>query len=728
MGRTSRTPGTGQEDLFSLIAPDDKQWMPYHHNDEIQSALRRAERDRRSTEKRIRETAETIMSRPFIAWDGEGWNEGGRHQYKFLANSVGQLIVAEPGRSLDAAQVFRMFMETRDQYPDAFHVMYGASYDFNCILRGNGLPRSAAFVLHKSGYGFVDGYAIRYMPGRMLRVQETIFVRDNPNPHSFILYDVIPFFQRSFVAAMDEYFPEGWESSELIRMMKARRGTFTVENLDEEIEYNRLELVNLVRLMNELRQRLYDAGVLVSRWYGPGAIASVVLKRQRIKEAMDQSYPETNPELAQAAREAYAGGRFELIKTGYSNKPVYEYDINSAYPYAMTFLPNLQRGKWQFYDHDPGYHPFALYHIKFQAPMGFDEHMVPQPLFRRHYNSAITYPCQVKGWFWTPETRVAQEWVRIQREKGIECNIIIDKAWVFHEDNPNDKPFAFLHEMFRQRQVLKKNGSGAHVGLKLAMNSMYGKMAQQIGYDAKRGKLPPFHQLEWAGYVTSHCRASVLRAVLPCLESVVAFETDAVFVEQKLHGINEGTNLGEWEYTEFSDMLYIQSGVHWGTVVKQGSTEIEPRTRGIADRILDPELVKRTLLEPGGWNKLTIPSSHFITLGLALQFGYHRWGNWEQQNKTLKMMLFDGSSKRSHVDPQDCPECENYNYMEEPDAIPRPTLGNFHPTWVADFSPRIIENAEHKVTWIHDDSVTKFVDEQRQMLLDDVVDLGEMEF
>jgi len=45
------------------------------------------------------------------------------------------------------------------------------------------------------------------------------------------------------------------------------------------------------------------------------------------------------------ARNSFYGGRFELIKRGYIGE-CYLYDLNSAYPHALTSLPDIINGRW----------------------------------------------------------------------------------------------------------------------------------------------------------------------------------------------------------------------------------------------------------------------------------------------------------------------------------------------------------------------------------------------
>lgn len=671
-----------QFEQMSLVDDDEPIITRYHGNKQL-SKVRRQHREA---------AARGTMERPFVAWDGEGWNdEKGRHKYVLLANSLGQRIIADHGKSLSQKDVFKFFMDTKRAVPDAYHVVYGGNYDFNMIIKGNGLHPNFAKVLYLVGAIVYDNYIVRYTPKRILQVTETQFSKPDEaiETASFTLYDVLPFFQTSFVKACDSYLGTDWFERDTIIAQKKERGNFSWDKLDEIIYYNDAELVNLVALMNELRQRLFDAGLLVSKWYGPGAIAELMFRRNNVKNAMDQTYHETKPELAAASRAAYSGGRFELIRPGHSSKPVYEYDINSAYPYAMTKLPNLQRGKWRHVNRDPGDVHFGVYHAQFHmARLPDYEHIPPQPLFARLQGGQILYPTQVSGWYWSPEIRVARNYV--ERHGG---ELRIDQAWIFEEADPSDRPMAFIEEYYRQRQLLKRLGNGAQVGIKLGLNSLYGKMAQQVGYDPDKKRLPPFHQLEWAGWVTSHCRAQLLEAVVENLDEVVAFETDAVFSLCELPRLRVGNGLGEWERVKFSNMTYLQSGLRFGDL-EDGTPE--PRTRGFSELNMSRGDIVNGLLD-GVWS-IEVPDRKFITIGTALYQNFHEWCQWKDSTKTVELMEFNMGSKRVHLNAVQCLGCANtfemgYKPIIRPDA--------WHETWVPWLE--MVENSQHAVLWVNPD-------------------------
>jgi len=99
---------------------------------------------------------------------------------------------------------------------------------------------------------------------------------------------------------------------------------------------------------------------------------------------------------------------------------------------------------------------------------------------------------------------------------------------------------------------VEHDGNPAQVALKLCMNSMYGKLAQRIGWDPINRRLPPWHQLEWAGWVTSYTRAKLFNMLrrIP-FKHLIAVETDGIYTTMNPArlGIEHSETLGGWEIT-----------------------------------------------------------------------------------------------------------------------------------------------------------------------------------
>jgi len=611
------------------------------------SAKGKAKRKVTNKEYAARRAEWEYLNKEFVAWDGEGVTreEGEKQDYVLFANSRGESLSAGEAQYLSTARLFDFIL--RRVRKNTINVIYGASYDWNMWLRD--VPRETLETLYETGEATYGAYWIKWRPGK------TFHIGKRGTKDTALFYDVVSFFQRAFIAACDEYLGDKFAHRDLIVKNKRLRGSFTEEDLAEIAMYCDAELENLVSLMNELRERLYRAGLKVSRWDGPGAIAVALFQQHGIKEHLRRTeYAESD-----AVRAAYFGGRFEVIKTGYVENAVYEYDVNSAYPWALQDVPSMARGHWETHPHyvDPGT-DFALYHVTFA---GTEEHFdKPYPLPFRREDGNVCFPQYVTGWYWGPEIATALKYVELY---GGTIDVLETRVFVPASDV---KPFAFIGPLYQKRRALKAAGDGAHVGIKLGLNSMYGKLAQQVGWSETPDglRLPPYHQLEWAGYVTSRCRAAVFGAVLPDLSQVIAFETDAMFTTEKLE-VEEGAQLGQWEYTEFSDMLYLQSGTYFA---HEGGKAVD-KTRGVDRGELTFDDAYSALKD----GRSTVPAklTRFNALGIALAQRFEKWLVWETMTKEVKV---NPSGKRMHLHEM-CTQCGNG----------LSTLGNFHETW-ADWS------------------------------------------
>jgi len=466
------------------------------------------------------------------------------------------------------------------------------------------VPREKLEEIYRDGYAYWRDYRIEWRPGKHFRI--------STEKRSFKIYDVLPFFQRPFVAACDEYLGKDWPFRDEIIAGKKRRGTFDWSQINEVGEYNAAELQNLVSLCNELRTRLYRVGIRVSRWDGPGAVASALFKKYESKS----HYGEIPDEIARIGRHGYAGGRFEIIRQGHSLSEAFQYDVNSAYPHAIRKLPCFAHGKWIHLNRPNPFlidaDRFGIYRIEYDWENTDTHPSRPQPFYMRWPNGAVSYPLYAHGWYWSPEAALAHS-----------VGAIVHEGWVWLQEC-EDTPFAWVEALYNKRAALKKAGDGAHVGIKLGLNSLYGKLAQQIGWriDPRKGLvIPPYHNLEWAGYVTSYCRSMVLRAALLAPDDVIAFETDAVFMRVPLD-LPVSNRLGEWEATSYSSLTYMKSGMYYGTLTD--GTQVE-KSRGINKGSITRDDAIAALM-----TRAAIPAeqTRFIGLGIALAQNFDLWRHW----------------------------------------------------------------------------------------------------
>lgn len=555
--------------------------------------------------------------RRFIAWDGEGVNvrgPGKPQAYVLFGCSTGDYIHGE--QHLHTFELLDFIVDVGRRNPDAFHVGFAFNYDANMIVQS--LNENALRILHKHGRITLNRkpiakYHIQFRPSKwfsVTRYKPNYDRRKNPHAKTTVrIYDLFGFFTKSFVKAYEELIGP---LDSVVHEGKESRGSFS-DVSDEYIRrYWRAEIEALRQLAEELRIRLYGAGLRITQWHGPGALASFALRQHNIKQHMSIC---PDP-VREAARYAYAGGRFEIFKLGRVQGPIYSLDINSAYPFAITRLPDLSRGQWD-YVRGPRTRlaRFGVYRVRLLPTLGgsFVER-APGPLFHRDKMGNISFPWMLDGWYWSPEV------ANLYRLDGVRYEIVEGWEYVGGYVPGEGLPFSWVSEMYDRRRKWKARGYGAQLALKLCMNSIYGKLAQRVGWDEEHRKAPTWHQLEWAGWVTSHCRA-MLWDVLSRIPwpHLIAVETDGLYTTlrpQEL-GISGSTDLGGWEVDVYDEILYVQSGMAW---LRKGDNWTCKR-RGLDARTFSLEDCRnylQTLTPDAPWMPYTGETTRFVGLGAAL--------------------------------------------------------------------------------------------------------------
>lgn len=604
-----------------------------------------------------------LEERPFVAWDGEGINlrGPGRPQAYVLFGSSEDHIQSKAG--LTAFDCLDHIIATGQKNPHAVHVGFAFGYDSNMIVQS--LSPVTLARLHRRGFTRLrrkngDRYSITFARGKFFRVTKyRPEYHPEQNPHAkttVTIYDIFSFFASSFVNAYQEFVGG---VADIVTEGKKARGAFTLEQWDEVVDYWSAEIQLLRDLAEELRTRVYDAGLRITQWHGPGALASYALRQHRIRDHMAES-----PEAVRlAARYAYAGGRFELFKLGTRTGRIFGIDINSAYPFAISQLPSLGSAHWIQVERPDRIERFGVYHIRMTNAHAMDTAV--SPVFHRDSQHNITFPWAVDTWVWSPEAYWAQR-----------CGAEVLEGWVL--DETGDRPFEWVADMYQQRKEWKKAGIAAQIALKLCMNSIYGKLAQRIGWDPVRRRMPPFHQLEWAGWITSYTRGRLFDVMhrMPW-ESIIAVETDGLYTthDPSRLGIQHSEDLGGWEVTEYDQVMYVQSGLAWLHNQKKGWTDkrrgLDPCREGHAPEECDCDGVFnlgacRSYLEAlhpapdrvSPWIPYQGKTTRFVGLGMALmsKLGLkNRHCVWSTDEREISPAL---SGKRVHVPPR-CRACRD---------------------------------------------------------------------
>ena len=550
----------------------------------------------------------------FVALDGEGVTvNNNRHNYFLFANSEGEYVKDFEGISSD--DCFQFILDSSSY--NRTLVIFGGSYDFNMWLKD--LPIDNIIELQKTNKTVWYPYIIKSVPRKYFTIQLLSMEQGkNKVVRTATVWDVIGFFQMKFTDAIQEYLDVKGEDLEYIMIHKDERSDFTLTKFDEILTYCNLELEYLVKIMTKFQSLCNDLGLRLSRFDGAGAIATCIYRNQHTKACLNQEID------IEATQFAYSAGRIECVQQGNYKGVVYKYDLHSAYPSVIATLPSLKGAQLVEAEEIT---PMGLYNISYKD--NDPNYSIMHPYFHREKNM-IYYPYQTIGWHYGSEI--------VDQDGKLLPNTEILYGYELELAN-DDKPFEFVEDYYRKRYELKaKNDRGEKV-IKLGLNSLYGKMAQHVGYRTMQsGEVvpPTFHQLYYAGYITGSTRAKIWNAIKDNLEDIIAIETDGIFSTKPLP-VTIGTNLGEWEEEIYDEILYVQTGVYW---LRKGD-KWYAKNRGLDTGALTREEVLETYQAIPATLDIYArgESTKFVTYGSAMsQNTWMQWNTWIKETKEISVI------------------------------------------------------------------------------------------
>jgi len=444
---------------------------------------------------------------------------------------------------------------------------------------------------NKRGYGFFQGnltIADRYKRGKGWG-------------RSVKVHDVFKLFGTSFVEAIKDWGVGDKETVAKIAEMKGKRNEFSGVGSDAIASYCRKECELLAQLMKKRLAAQEEAGIPLTQFFG-GSPASALLKKHDVafyrgrsigqcghkwrsiatdcprpkcekEHARNENVRDMPTALQHAIMCAFFGGRFENSVIGRVEVPVHGYDLASAYPYALTFLPCLRCGRWRksasrgkalLREVQRASLALCRFRIK-PLPLRERKKLAWAPLPFRDKNGSIAYATNFSGWGWAPEVLAAL--------RGWPDLVEVEQAWLYEVDCGH-QPFEWMPGVYRRRVEWGKDGKGK--ALKNAANGSYGKLAQSKG-----GRDPQFQQWIWAGMTTATTRGQILDAISTAKNrwNVLAIATDGIYASEELRlagprdtstkGLRDPNGkdkpeLGDWEHKGVPEgALLIKPGLYY---------------------------------------------------------------------------------------------------------------------------------------------------------------------
>jgi len=291
----------------------------------------------------------------------------------------------------------------------------------------------------------------------------------------------------------------------------------------------------------------------------------------------------------------------------------------------------------------------GLYYVRLNLGdwgINYQSSAVPYPKFHRFNHGGVGWPVRSEGWIFEPEF--------VALQSLFPDHFDVWEAWIFWDEGVY--PFEWVEDMYRQRKEWKQQGNQAQLALKLGINSLYGKLAQRTGWNEETYEPPKFHQLEYAGWITSYCRAMIQGAAYKIGGTgLISIETDGIYSVKPIENVpyGFGDELGQWEPGEYTGILYLQNGIYW--LRDMNGDWQKPKTRGIPQKQLNIDSALASLItkEP-----LKAVQNSFIGYGLAMHLSNFEMRNWRRWVESGKEFQFGGAGKRLH-DPHWCKACRD---------------------------------------------------------------------
>jgi hypothetical protein len=628
----------------------------------VAAGLPYRDKDKHREYKREWKKGRTQSVKPFTGCDGEGCGKDalGRQLYMLFRMGERELFTGEHLRTEELLDFIC------DHPRGELLVGFAFGYDVTMILRD--LPEAQKKRLfHPKTFGeglspfvWYKNFDIDYLPKQYFRVRRVKIERDLDGRERRVaekgstrtIFETFGFFQKSFVKVINE-FSVGTEAGRIsIAADKERRSSFNVIS-DRERSYCALEVEYLAELMEKLRGYCDAAGIRPKSWNGAGKLASALhrLHDTPRSNAVRDCVPVG---VLEYSNMAYYGGRFEITRTGSIKEKVYEYDIRSAYPDAMRFLPCLEHGSWEEADgkqlarlagNGDGRNrddPLFVAAITFKTGCNENGGMAQLGgLPVRSKEGHLYWPRQGGGVYWSCEIASAEK---------LGAKITYKNGWRYNR-KCDCHPFDWVEPLFEYRRSIGSSGPGYPI--KLGINSLYGKLAQRKGNGA-------YCNMVWAGLITALTRSKLNGAIAANPGRIIMVATDAVYSLDPIE-LDCGECLGQWEATELPGLFIVQPGLYWCPAKRKRKSrglsgkffEEAGRTESFEKAWQDFRAVENSKTDTLEFPTVSVPVPGFIGLKLAMARNKPDMaGCWIDD---ARLISFDYRNKRQgHTWEQDC--------------------------------------------------------------------------
>lgn len=357
---------------------------------------------------------------------------------------------------------------THKQCRSAINVWYNLNFDANAVLN-HILDASqwAEIVVTGTTHVTVQNmdYEITYIPSKFLKIKDE-------HRHAYTHYDVSQFCYGSLDDASREWL-DASKADENIDTTKfgADDGSinhYLQERYHDVIKYAKQDAELVRDLWDAMTQEGENLDIPMGKPFSTGYLAESFLNNR-----FDYKPGIGKDEVAAIAWDAFNGGRFEVFKRG-DVGPVAGPDINSAYPYIHSELPDPATLHWR--------HPTNpdMNMIR-QADYGFIEADLTtykdkpiQPFTLKDETQTVFYPR-----LYDYNTTTLKDTFVFAHDNEYIKDYEIRNCWLGTAHASTKYPFQFIRDLYDERKAYERDGYDKKGQLlKIVLNSMYGKTCQ----------------------------------------------------------------------------------------------------------------------------------------------------------------------------------------------------------------------------------------------------------
>lgn len=463
------------------------------------------------------------------------------------------------------------FLLTGKQKQSKIYFTFNLRFDAQSIIKQ--IPSKLWKPLWEDNECHYEDYNIFYIPKKLLSISKL------RNKHQTKLYDIAQFYKGyNLDRAAKEFLGNDGKNKDISAEQIGESRKYYDDNLEKIIEYS-IKDAELTKALGLLTKEKFEKfNVDFSNPISPASLSGNFVFSKYF-------YPRSPEDLKlgklhQIARSSFRGGFFQTFMRGYFDQPLWDLDLNSAYPSNMIKLPHWGNGTfvmvqdyneldsdfgWIFAEFDCEYIPYNTF-----RPISFS----PDDLLKDDKKgmwataSRIIYP---SGKRIQVITKLEYDWMK---KHNFPVKFIGAVYWV-QRDNKHISPFAWMKDFYYERLRIKKLDFALQWSMKIFMNGLYGKTAQ---YRHGIGKLTNFF---YASYITAMTRMQVAEVVFNNKKSIVNIATDGLLSLKPLD-VELGTALGTWEQKEYEKGLVVGNGILqlWS---KDGS--FKTKARGITENM-----------------------------------------------------------------------------------------------------------------------------------------------